>query len=111
MSLLGLKRLRWTIDYCSASLYIDLSFSPKFPNTFFVFILELFIWCIRLILQGTEGKEFRRHMSEPEIKKLRLSNTQLHLYRTYIVKEFGNQKAEHLFFVLSAFSFLDLYAV
>ena len=50
-------------------------------------------------------------MSEPEIKKLRLSNTQLHLYRTYVVKDFGNQMAERLFFVLSAFSFLDLYAV
>ena len=60
---------------------------------------------------GTEGREFWRHMSEPEIKRLRLSSTPLHLYRTHIVKQFGNQKAGRLFFVFSALSFLDLYAV
>ena len=58
-----------------------------------------------MTLQGTEGKEFRRHMSEPELESFVL------VVRTYIVNEFGNQKAERLFFVLSAFSFLDLYAV
>ena len=44
-------------------------------------------------------------MSEPELESFVL------VVRTYIVNEFGNQKAERLFFVLSAFSFLDLYAV
>ena len=45
------------------------------------------------------------HVQSPKLKSFVL------VVRTYIVNEFGNQKAERLFFVLSAFSFLDLYAV